>query len=460
MEKRQTKLAKIVLPCSNVTHQKRNNFPVDRLSELPEGILESILSLLTLKEIQRTSILSRRWRYLWTFVARNLVFDYQRLLPLQNNILDVNFRAESGLVNILSFERSRFVSWVNHVLELHQGDTIDEFRVLFDMDGTFTLEIDNWLLFSLKKCVKKLSLYFKSIWRHHSNSYTLTSQLLHGYSLDSLTDLSLFFVEVSGEVLDYVLSNCPSIERLRVGCSGSLLNLKTSSPLPKLKHLEILNCNSLNHIQISAINLISFNYSGLRTTKILLGDIPNFVNLSINYRYIRYLVKNDCTISRYLSQLETLGLTFLYQIPYRLPKLLELRNLKQLKLDLCPAIEDNVCICTPLLKAFPVLNRIVLKIFPPHGAMEGELKLKRNKYPHRCLKEVELIGFVGCILDMRLALYLINKAVSLEKMIIDTQSPFEEKRLHDSIDPEKLAAITRAKQLETRLAPGVKLVIL
>ena len=40
---------------------------------------------------------------------------------------------------------------MNHVLELHQGDTIDEFRVLFDMDGTFTSEIDSWLLFSLKK---------------------------------------------------------------------------------------------------------------------------------------------------------------------------------------------------------------------------------------------------------------------------------------------------------------------
>ncbi|KAK7856486.1 hypothetical protein CFP56_023189 [Quercus suber] len=57
--------------------------------------------------------------------------------------------------------------------------TIDKFRVLFDMDETFTSEIDNWLLSSLKKRVKKLSLYFKSIWHRYSNFYTLTSQFLH-----------------------------------------------------------------------------------------------------------------------------------------------------------------------------------------------------------------------------------------------------------------------------------------
>ena len=175
------------------------------------------------------------------------------------------FEHQSQFPLILLF--SSKYSWVNHVLELHQGDTIDEFRVLFDMNGTFTLEIDNWLLFSLKKRVKKLSLYFKFIWHCYFNSYTLTSQFLHGYILDSLTDLSLFFVKLSGEVLDYVLSNCPSIERLRVGCSNSPLNLKTSSPLPKLKHLEILNCNSLNHIQIFAINLVSFNYFGVSKDK-------------------------------------------------------------------------------------------------------------------------------------------------------------------------------------------------
>ena len=59
------------------------------------------------------------------------------------------FEHQSQFPLILLF--SNKYSWVNHVLELHQGDTIDELRVLFEMDGTFTSEIDNWLLFSLEK---------------------------------------------------------------------------------------------------------------------------------------------------------------------------------------------------------------------------------------------------------------------------------------------------------------------
>ncbi|XP_023922535.2 uncharacterized protein LOC112033984 [Quercus suber] len=172
----------------------------------------------------------------------------------------------------------------------------------------FKSEIDNWICFSLREKVKKLPLDF--MMNGVANAYTLTSQIFHSYSLDSLTDLS-DFTEVTGEVLKYVLSNCPFIEILHVENSKSLVKLKTSSPLPKLKHLE-LNCCSLKQIQISAINLVSFKYSGLyKTTKILLGDVPNFIDLyvkNVTDDCFHYFLQNDCPLSRYLSQLETLEL--------------------------------------------------------------------------------------------------------------------------------------------------------
>ena len=189
MAKRQTNLAKIVHPSSKITHPKVINFVTqtqnfidffffffgayliksyknmlyslliftasniqrtklsqDRLSDLPDEILVSILSLLKLEERQRTSILSRRWRYLWTFVTCNLVFDKSRLQPVWekfkcHEISIADFRTA------LSTERSKFIVWVNDVLELQQGDTIDEFRVFFDMDGTFSAVLDNWIRF-------------------------------------------------------------------------------------------------------------------------------------------------------------------------------------------------------------------------------------------------------------------------------------------------------------------------
>ena len=63
----------LIFTASNI---QRTKLSQDRLSDLPDEILVSILSLLKLEERQRTSILSRRWRYLWTFVTCNLVFDW------------------------------------------------------------------------------------------------------------------------------------------------------------------------------------------------------------------------------------------------------------------------------------------------------------------------------------------------------------------------------------------------
>nr|POE97821.1 putative f-box/lrr-repeat protein [Quercus suber] len=443
----------------------------DRLSELSDEILVSILSTLPFMEMQRTSVLSKRWRYLWTFTTCHLDFDDSRLLTLVwKTFYQQKFSGSDldqylmMLVNLENTEfeenslRTRFVSWVNRALELHQGNTIDEFRVAFDMDGRkFKSEIDNWICFSLRKKVKKLSLDFMM---DGVNAYTLTSQIFHSYSLDSLTALSLTYVKVTGEVLEYVLSNCPFIEILHVENSESLVNLKTSSPLPKLKNLEILNCCSLKQIQIPAINLVSFKYCGVKMIRIILGDLPYFVDLSVTGDCVRYLLEDDCPISRYLSQLETLELGLFTKEFIQFPIFPELRNLRQLKLDLCPPFMDSFRCCTSLLKAFPVLHRFVLKFIGLDGPWNGEIKVPRAKYPHQCLKVVELIGFVGCTVDMKLALYVINNAPSLEKIIIDAQIPSLEEVLHDSSNPKKLGAIHYVKQLESRLAPGVELVVL
>ncbi|XP_075638032.1 FBD-associated F-box protein At2g26860-like [Castanea sativa] len=459
MAKRQTNLAKIVHPSSKITHQKRTNLSQDRLNDVSDEILISILSLLKLEERLRTSILSRRWRYLWTFVTCNLVFNKSRLQPVRekykcHEISIADFRTA------LSSERSKFIVWVNDVLELHQGDTIDEFRVFFDMDGTFSVVLDNWIRFSIRKKVKRLSLNLLTFERH---KYSLTSQPLQSYSLESLTDLSLTSVEVTGEVLEYILSNCPFIEILHVEISRSLMNLKTSCPLPKLKHLKIIYCQYLKHVQIHAINLVSFEYLGGETTRILLGDVPNFVSLSVMGGHVGYLFKNGCPISHYFSQLETLELVIFFRRFFRFPKLPKLRNLRLLKLDIHRLFMDGIPCCTSFLTATPMLQRFVLKFVGlDDPQMDGELNVRRDTCPHQFLKVVELIGFVGCFADMQLALYLINKVTSLEKIIIDTQKLSLVKILHDSSDiKKKLAAATAcAKKLETSLAPGVELLIL
>lgn len=74
---------------------------------------------------------------------------------------------------------------------------------------------------------------------------------------------------------------------------------------------------------------------------------------------------------------------------------------------------------------------------------------------------MELVGFEGKIIDMEFAMYLIDNAVALEKIIIDPRGPqmIGSEREYDNMKKIE-AARKRAKKLETKLSLGSKLVIL
>ncbi|XWS69335.1 hypothetical protein CRYUN_Cryun04dG0170300 [Craigia yunnanensis] len=123
----------------------------DRISELPDEILFVILSFLTLKEVASICFLSKRLKSLWS------------------NIVTLNFDASDALCelwrngSLRKKKRSRYMGWVNHILELHKGSTLNEFRVCFDLDWTCRHDIDSWLHFAISKRVRKLELDFEKM---------------------------------------------------------------------------------------------------------------------------------------------------------------------------------------------------------------------------------------------------------------------------------------------------------
>ena len=56
--------------------------------------------------------------------------------------------------------------------------------------------------------------------------------------------------------------------------------------------------------------------------------------------------------------------------------------------------------------------------------MKEKMEVKKLKRRHNCLKLVELIGFVGCGVDLQIAAYILSHNVSLEKIIIDLRHPY------------------------------------
>ncbi|KAL3501251.1 hypothetical protein ACH5RR_035700 [Cinchona calisaya] len=97
------------------------------------------------------------------------------------------------------------------------------------------------------------------------------------------------------------------------------------------------------------------------------------------------------------------------------------------------------------------------------GEMQQRL-VKGCKY--KCLKEVKLLGWNGLAPDVGLSAHLIEAAGSLEKVTVDPRNPFPDKFLEEQVLslPKVITAMedarNRARDLEPKLSPATKLVVL
>lgn len=166
----------------------------DWISALPDVVLHQILSFLELREAMETSILSKRWRYLWRFVP-TLDFgswhvdEYPRIPTIVSDSLSMfDDRAE-----------------------------IKKFRIeLFNYVDSYvdTDRIDSWIQFAVKHKVKELCL----------NIFTAD----HTTDIDS----SLYCYN-----LHRFLADCGTLEVLRSGYC--MLNLTSSVSFRSLKVLDL-----------------------------------------------------------------------------------------------------------------------------------------------------------------------------------------------------------------------------
>ncbi|KAK9277639.1 hypothetical protein L1049_007185 [Liquidambar formosana] len=201
----------------------------DFLSDLPQSIIESILTRLPIRDAVRTSILSTRWRYKWATLTQ-LVFDEKC----------VNLSNDKTLV-----ERN-IVKFITRVLLLHKGP-IHKFHL-----STSYLEscpdIDQWILFLSRNDIKELILELgEGEWfRVPSCLFScrkLTRLELFRCELDPppsfkgflcLKSLNLHQVLVAPDAIGSLISSCPLLESLALSYFDSLvLNIHA----PNLKYL-------------------------------------------------------------------------------------------------------------------------------------------------------------------------------------------------------------------------------
>ncbi|KAL7133677.1 hypothetical protein ABFS83_12G157700 [Erythranthe nasuta] len=348
----------------------------DRISELPDDILVVILSLLSVKEAARTSILCSRWINLWKHTP-SLDFDAEEAMCKLAR--ERKLEKEEGL---------KYIEWVNSVLQSHKAVTLKEFRICFDLSEPSQIAVTTWLEYALARRVQRLefdlsaansSRYFRADLNYvfpqellmESNGVGSTSQppsdtcfFNHHprtrFDFKHLKALSLKFVTVTREAIEFFLNNCPLLEKLVVHKITKITNLEICGSSLVLKHLELWYCFDLDSVKVSAPNLTSLTVNLFN--ELILENVPMLNELTVACGYCEFSVEK-LLLSSYISQLESLNLflnnlegsTVLCNFP-------EMPRLKKLVIDYWTHGEESLIALTSLIRASPYLQEFVLKL--------------------------------------------------------------------------------------------------
>ncbi|XP_019084565.1 PREDICTED: F-box/LRR-repeat protein 25-like [Camelina sativa] len=247
---------------------------VDSISSLPEDILHRILSLVPTNIAIRTSVLSKRWRHVWS-KSPYLYFDQLRISPESINETLNNYSATNitsfHLVTSLLNNRIHFVdSWIGFAIS----------------HGTVNL--------TLEFCDSRVGRYkFPDFFYNNSSVQQLLIIINSGPAVDlipscnvswtSLKYLSLSSCRLSDETFPKILSGCPVLESLRLQNYGSVKFLDLSE-LRLLRRLDLDCCSSVR--EPTKIVAPHIHYLRLRAQCTLL-DVSSLieanVDSSVNY---------------------------------------------------------------------------------------------------------------------------------------------------------------------------------
>ncbi|KAI7995665.1 F-box/FBD/LRR-repeat protein [Camellia lanceoleosa] len=394
---------------------KTSQYDDDQISQLPCNVLNAIFSSLTMREAVRTSVLSTKWRYLWTKSLSNLTFDVPNILDREEyTSIDILYTSEIHKLIIPWKRKLAFLNSVDQLLaDLSPDHKIEKLKVHFTFHrNKYGTHLDRWICFAILRGVEELDLslleidyyffvplkgsiydfpcdllredgsigkiksFLKCLRLAHCNLAPRHTNLI---GFNTLTTLDLKWVDLtSNECVCNLLSSCRALEWLSLDKCYGLDYLCIAHPsCVRLKYLNVHDCKGLSVIEISGINLEKFEYKGYKISFVL----------------------NEAVI-----------------VPKEFPTF---SNLKLLSIAEIPTNECDLLWIATLLKATASLQRLELHIHS-NDNMEEPREIKRlPRCLHDYLKEVVITGTCGHFSEIEFAIYILNNAVVLDKMMID-----------------------------------------
>ncbi|POO03184.1 F-box domain containing protein [Trema orientale] len=253
----------------------------DRISNLPDNIIDQILSHLSIRDAVRTSLLSSKWRYKWAMLSC-LVFD-DSSLP---------FSSQKHL------KSNKFGSIIDRVLLLHFGpihkfELSQKWVVLRD-HGV----IDGWILHVSRNSTRTL---YSMLIQPQSIGCLLCMlkppPTFKGFR--NLKSLKLQFVNLAQYVFENLISSCPVLERLNLGKLESPTHLNINAPNLQFFNVDAfyLGINFENTTRLTEVT-ISFPFADYReypspahknSSNLLkfFDQLPHIRRLDISYCFLK-----------------------------------------------------------------------------------------------------------------------------------------------------------------------------
>jgi F-box domain len=260
----------------------------DRISNLPNEILQFILCLLPLKYAIRTSTLSKKWVHLWQI----------SLISSTSLQFSEKFSCNQS--------PKQFAATLNRYLRLHGDRNLDKFEILFSPFEYFFPNLENWVRVVLAKGVRELDIDLsQGVLNNASETYMdgrvpflISNSLFDCNSLThlslsrcdfsdpfdvanfvGLSSLSLDHVNLTDEMLSTIIENCVFLQSISLKRCHQLEVVKFVGDKLRLKKIAMVHCADVNDIEISAPELESFVYHGWLYLSHAFGNVSKVVDV-------------------------------------------------------------------------------------------------------------------------------------------------------------------------------------